>query len=405
VKFVVDRGIADRSRIGIMGGSYGGYATLAGLAFTPDLYACGVDIVGPSNIFTLLDSIPAYWESGRAFLYGMVGDPNTPAGKAAIQQASPLFSAQKINKPLLIVQGAHDPRVKQAEADQIVIALRDRGHDVSYLLADDEGHGFAKPVNQMAMYAEVERFLSSKLGGRYQSDMPEDVAKRLAELKVDLASVTFVNPKDVPLLSNWPAFKPLIAPGKESWSVEIAVQGQTLNMKTERSIERQKDVWVIKDTTSSPLGDFSDEETYTLDLKPLARKVVRAGQSLSVRYAKDRVEVVEGDKTQSIPYQGALLSDGPGRDAVLASLSSSLDQPIAALVTDITSQKLGASRIAMEEPEKIDGVACVKLSVTNLENPKQKTMLWLNAQSRRVERVEQVVPALGNAKLTMKRSK
>lgn len=405
VKFVVERGIADRNRIGIMGGSYGGYATLAGLAFTPELYACGVDIVGPSNIFTLLDSIPAYWESGRAFLYGMVGDPNTPAGKAAIQQASPLFSAQKINKPLLIVQGAHDPRVKQAEADQIVIALRDRGHDVSYLLADDEGHGFAKPVNQMAMYAEVERFLAGKLGGRYQTDMPEDVAKRLAELKVDLASVTFVNPKDVALLPSWPAFKPLIAPGKESWSVEIAVQGQTLNMNTERTIERQKDVWVVKDTTRSPLGDFSDEETYTLDLQPLARKVVRAGQSLAVRYSKDRVEIVEGDKTQSIPYQGALLSDGPGRDLVLASLSNSLDQPIAALVTDITSQKLGASRIAMEEPEKVDGVACIKLSMTNIENPKQKTTLWLNAQSRRVERVEQVVPALGNAKLTMKRSK
>lgn len=190
VQYLIDKGIADKSKIVIMGGSYGGYATLAGLAFTPDLYAAGVDIVGPSNIFTLLESVPAYWESGRAFLYGMVGDPNTEEGKERIREASPLFSVDKINKPLLIIQGANDPRVKQAEADQIVIALRDKGKKVDYLLAEDEGHGFAKPVNRMAMYAETEKFLSEVIGGRYQKEMPADVAKRLKELRVDIKTVT-----------------------------------------------------------------------------------------------------------------------------------------------------------------------------------------------------------------------
>lgn len=196
VKHLIEKGIADKKRIAIMGGSYGGYATLAGLAFTPELYACGVDIVGPSNIFTLLESVPAYWESGRAFLYGMVGDPETEEGKKRIQEASPLFSAEKISRPLLIIQGANDPRVKQAEADQIAIALRDRGHDVSYLLAEDEGHGFAKPVNRMAMYAETERFLAEKIGGRYDALMPEDVKKRLEELRVDISQVTYTKPED-----------------------------------------------------------------------------------------------------------------------------------------------------------------------------------------------------------------
>ncbi|MEM8670464.1 MAG: S9 family peptidase [Planctomycetota bacterium] len=191
VKYLIEQGIADKDRIAIMGGSYGGYATLAGLAFTPDLYACGVDIVGPSNIFTLLDSIPPYWEAGRAFLYGMVGDPATEEGQNRIEEASPLFSADKISKPLLIVQGANDPRVKQAEADQIAIALRDRGHEVSYLLADDEGHGFAKPVNRMAMFAEIERFLAEQIGGRHQSTMPDDVAERLTQLRVDVDKVTY----------------------------------------------------------------------------------------------------------------------------------------------------------------------------------------------------------------------
>jgi len=190
-KYLISNGITNKDKVAIMGGSYGGYATLAGLAFTPDLYTCGVDIVGPSNIFTLLESIPAYWEAGRAFLYGMVGDPNTEAGKKLIHDASPLFSADKIVKPLLIIQGANDPRVKKAEAEQIVVALRDKGKQVSYILADDEGHGFAKPVNNMAMYAEIERFLASILGGRFQKEMPENVAKRLAEMTVDINTVTY----------------------------------------------------------------------------------------------------------------------------------------------------------------------------------------------------------------------
>ncbi|WP_300687391.1 S9 family peptidase [Chryseobacterium sp.] len=191
VKYLIDQGIADKNKVAIMGGSYGGYATLAGLAFTPDVYAAGVDIVGPSNLFTLLDSVPAYWESGRAFLYGMVGDPRTEEGKKLMHDASPLFSVDKINKPLLIVQGANDPRVKQAEADQIVIALRDKGKKVDYILADDEGHGFRKPVNSMAMNAAAEKFLSEVIGGRYQKEMPENVAKRLKEMTVDIKKVTY----------------------------------------------------------------------------------------------------------------------------------------------------------------------------------------------------------------------
>lgn len=195
VKYLIDQGIADKNKVVIMGGSYGGYATLAGLAFTPDVYAAGVDIVGPSNLFTLLDSVPAYWEAARAFLYGMVGDPKTEEGKKRMHDASPLFSVDKINKPLLIVQGANDPRVKQAEADQIVIALRDKGKKVNYILADDEGHGFRKPVNSMAMYAETEKFLAEVIGGRYQKEMPENVAKRLKEMMVDISKVTYTPAK------------------------------------------------------------------------------------------------------------------------------------------------------------------------------------------------------------------
>lgn len=189
VKHLVDLGIADPKKIGIMGGSYGGYATLAGLAFTPDVYACGVSIVGPSNLITLLNSIPPYWESIRKVFHLRMGDPGTPQGLAQLEKQSPLNSATNIKAPLLVVQGANDPRVNKFESDQIVVALRDRGFAVEYIVAPDEGHGFARPVNNMAMLAAAEKFLARHLGGRYQESMKPEVATRLGEITVDPASV------------------------------------------------------------------------------------------------------------------------------------------------------------------------------------------------------------------------
>jgi dipeptidyl aminopeptidase/acylaminoacyl peptidase len=184
VQYLIDSRISDKDRIGIMGGSYGGYATLSGLAFTPDLYACGIDIVGPSNLFTLLETIPPYWEAGRKWLYEMVGDPQTKAGQKLLKESSPLFSAGKIKKPLLIVQGANDPRVKISESEQIVDALKKQQKPVYYLCAEDEGHGFRKPLNNLALYAAVEKFLSIYLGGRAQLDMEESVKSTLEKLTV-----------------------------------------------------------------------------------------------------------------------------------------------------------------------------------------------------------------------------
>ena len=196
VKYLIGEGIADSTKIGIMGGSYGGYATLAGVAFTPDVYACGVSIVGPSNLITLLNSIPPYWEAGRKIFHVRMGDPTNPEGKAQLERQSPLNSANKIKAALLVVQGANDPRVNKAESDQIVIALRDRGFPVEYIVAPDEGHGFARPVNNMAMLASAEKFLAKHLGGRYQESMKPEVSKRLGEITVDVASVKLVPPAE-----------------------------------------------------------------------------------------------------------------------------------------------------------------------------------------------------------------
>ena len=186
VKYLIGQGIADPKHIGIMGGSYGGYATLAGVTFTPDLYAAAVSIVGPSNLITLLNSIPPYWESIRKLFYLRMGDPTTDEGKAQLTRQSPLTYADKIKTPLLVAQGANDPRVNKAESEQIVTALRKRNFPVEYILAPDEGHGFARPVNNMAMLAAAEKFLATYLGGRYQASMTPEVERRLSDIRVDV---------------------------------------------------------------------------------------------------------------------------------------------------------------------------------------------------------------------------
>lgn len=189
VNYLVDQGIADPERVAIFGGSYGGYATLAGVAFTPDLYAAGVSFVGPSNLITLLNSIPPYWEAARVVFHLRMGDPATPEGEAQLIRQSPLFSADKIVAPLLVVQGDNDPRVKTPESDQIVVALRERGFPVEYINAPDEGHGFARPVNNMAFVAAMEKFLAKHVGGRFQESMTDEVAQRLQEITVDVNTV------------------------------------------------------------------------------------------------------------------------------------------------------------------------------------------------------------------------
>ena len=190
VKALVASGIVDSKRVGISGGSYGGYATLAGVAFTPSLYAAAVAYVAPSNLITLLDAIPPYWEAGRKQMYTRMGDPTTAQGMALLIAESPLTQAKAIVTPLLVVQGKNDPRVNVRESDQIVAAVRDNGRPVQYLIAPDEGHGFARPINTLAYVTASEDFFSQYLGGRSQKEVPADVAAKLKEITVDPKTVS-----------------------------------------------------------------------------------------------------------------------------------------------------------------------------------------------------------------------
>jgi dipeptidyl aminopeptidase/acylaminoacyl peptidase len=168
IEWAVKNKITTADKIAIYGGSYGGYATLVGVTFTPDTFACGVDIVGPSNLQTLLSTIPPYWKAFFEEFATRVGDPRTEEGKKLLAERSPITRVDAIKKPLLIAQGANDPRVKQAESDQIVKAMKDKNIPVTYVLYPDEGHGFARPANRTSFYAVAEGFLAQCLGGRYE---------------------------------------------------------------------------------------------------------------------------------------------------------------------------------------------------------------------------------------------
>jgi dipeptidyl aminopeptidase/acylaminoacyl peptidase len=190
VNWAIDKKIAAPHRVAIMGASYGGYATLVGLTFTPDLFACAIDYSGPSSLITLIESFPPSW---RPFLprrwYPMVGDPSRPEDREDMKKRSPLYYVDRIKAPLMIYQGVNDPRVTQEQSDRMVIALRDRGVQVKYLLAKDEGHGLDNPENALAVSHATEKFLGSCLKGRVQEKVDPQIEEQLQQMTVDVNSL------------------------------------------------------------------------------------------------------------------------------------------------------------------------------------------------------------------------
>lgn len=399
VKHVISEGIADEERVGIMGGSYGGYATLAGLAFTPDLYACGVDIVGPSNIFTLLESVPAYWEAGRAFLYGMVGDPETEEGEKRIREASPLFRADKINKPLLIIQGANDPRVKKAEADQIVVALREKGHDVSYLLAEDEGHGFSKPLNRMAMYAEVEQFLAEKLAGRYQKNRSTDVEKTLKKLRVDIDQVEYKPAAEVEIIKELPEITNLFETGVEKLSVQIEQGDRVFEMNTERTVSREGKGWKVSEHTTGPMGEMKDEVVYDQNLNVLVRTLHQAGRKIEMNYTGEGVRIDAAGKEMKIEMDGASLSTSAGFEYIVAGMDPELF-PLYTQMAGVATQKAKKVMVTEAGEEEFNGVTCRKVSIIAQENERDVITVWIDKETSVPQKIVQVSPAMNNAVIT-----
>ncbi len=408
VKHLIAKGIADPKRVGIMGGSYGGYATLAGVAFTPDVYAAAVSIVGPSNLITLLDSIPPYWESMRVQLHRRMGDPKTPEGKAQLQRQSPLNSASKIKTPLLVVQGANDPRVNKAESDQIVIALRDRGFPVEYLVAPDEGHGFARPINNMAMYAASEKFLAKHLGGRYQESMTPEVAQRLKEITVDPKTVALAK-KAEPASVGVPKLAASLIPGTYKYQAKIQAGAQTMNMSTTTEIKEDGGAWAILDTITTPMGEATDRVILDKSSLVLVKRSVKQGPLAIDIGIKDNKAVgtmsMQGkEKPIDVELGGPLFADAAGSAHVIAALPLAEGYTTNFRNFDIQKQKPKLMQLKVAGAESVTVPAgtfdAYKVDLSSAEGGPEKATLWIAKESRKPVKISVVMPEMGGATMT-----
>jgi dipeptidyl aminopeptidase/acylaminoacyl peptidase len=408
VKYLVAQGIADPKRTGIMGGSYGGYATLAGVAFTPDVYGAAVAIVAPSNLITLLDSIPPYWEAGRIIFHERMGNPKTADGKAQLMRQSPLNSAAKIKTPLLVVQGANDPRVKKAESEQIVIALRDRGFPVEYILAPDEGHGFQRPVNSMALWAASEKFFSKHLGGRFQEEMTPEVGKRLSELVVDPKTVVLTKPVETASVGVPKVAFPWSA-GKASYSGKIEAGGQTIPMSTTQTIEEQGANWVVTGTAKMPMGDAVD--ITTLDkatLVPRKRVVKQGPAAIELTFADGKASgtvAMGGEpKPVSVDLGGDLFADGVGANEAIASLPLAEGYSTTYRNFDVRQQKVQLKQAKVTGAESVTVPAGTfeawKVEIASAEGEPGQTTIWVAKDSRKVVKLSATLPQMGGAVVT-----
>jgi len=407
VKYLVAEGIADSKKIGIMGGSYGGYATLAGVTFTPDVYAAAVDYVGPSNLITLLDSIPPYWEAFRQVFYKRMGDPATAEGKAQLDRQSPLNSANKIKTPLLVVQGQNDPRVNKREADQIVIALRDRGFPVEYINAPDEGHGFARPVNNLAMFSAAEKFMAKFLGGRYQEDMKPEVAARLKEITVDVKGVTMPKKMEVAAAAPKPARD--LAPGKANYKATIELGGQSIPLSLSTEIKEDGGNWIVTETADTPQGKVTDVSTIEKGSLVLKHRSISQGPvTIEVDFKDNKATgtmTVNGQaKPISADVGGAIFADGAGTFDVIARLPLADGYVTTFRNFDVQKQKLQMKQLKFLGSESVTVPAgtfdAYKVQITATDDEADKQIVWIAKDSSKVLKISANLPSLNGAKLT-----
>ena len=407
VKYLVSQGIVDPKRVGIMGGSYGGYATLAGLAFTPDVYAAGVSIVGPSNLITLLNSIPPYWEAGRIIFHQRMGDPTTAAGRAQLERQSPLNSAAKIKAPLLVVQGANDPRVNRAESEQLVIALRDRGFPVEYILAPDEGHGFARPINNLVLFASAEKFLAKHLGGRYQESLSPEISSRMAVLSVDPKSVQLSRKVEVAASSPKPAVD--LTAGTSTYKARLEAGGQTIPIDVTHTVAAGDGVWLVTETATMPMGTMSEESTIGKGTLIVQKRVMHQGPaSVEVAFANDKaagkMSMNGQDRPITADLGGVIFADGASTNDAIAALPLAEGYTTTFRNFDVMHQQVKPRVLKVVGSEKVTVPAgefdAWKVSVTPAEGTGETTTLWVNKADRRVVKITNVLPEMNGATAT-----
>jgi dipeptidyl aminopeptidase/acylaminoacyl peptidase len=407
-KYLIAEGIADPKRIGIFGGSYGGYATLAGVAFTPDLYAAAVELFGPSNLITLLDSIPPYWEPIRQMFYRRMGNPTTAEGKALLMERSPLNSAAKIKTPLMIAQGANDARVNHAESEQIIVALRDRGFPVEYLLIPDEGHGFARPVNNMATTMATEAFFAKYLGGRYQESGTPEVVARLKEITVDPKTVVLAKKADPNSVG---APKPVsdLSPGTYKYKATVATGGQEIPLTLSTTIKEENGAWNATEIVETPMGPMTDSAVLEKGTLVLRKRSVQQGP-VTINIAVDQNKVtgtmnMNGqDKPISVDLGGPLFADAAASGESIGCLPLAEGYTTTFRNLDLRTQKEKLLQLKVVGVESVTVPAgtfdAYKVEVSSADGGPDHETLWIAKDSHRAVKVSAVLTDMGGATLT-----
>lgn len=413
VDFLVKSGYADPNHVGIMGGSYGGYATLAGLTFTPEIYAAGVSIVGPSNLFTLLETIPAYWESFRKVFHTRMGNPATEEGKAQLKKQSPFFHAGNIQAPLLVAQGNNDPRVKTAESDQIVVAMRELGLPVEYINFMDEGHGFANPDNNMAFLSVAEKFLAKHLGGRYQREVPANLARIVKENTVDIESVVLKEPITEEM-KRLPKVEYKIIQGETQYAMTFENGPKKILMDLKRTVDIQGNETIVTDIIDSPMGQTTeicvlDTKTLQLKRKEVKQQQVSMNFDLNDNTIKGEINI-NGEITPIVkPLDNAVFSEGAGMYVTIGSmpLSSSFETSFSAF--DSNTQSIRMYKLEVLGQEKISAgrkvYDCFKVKLSSLDGNAGDQEIWYDIESKIMVKSIVIVVEMNGTKITSELSK
>jgi dipeptidyl aminopeptidase/acylaminoacyl peptidase len=415
VEWAVAQGIADRERVGIYGGSYGGYATLVGLTFTPDVFACGVSYVGPSSLITLIESFPQYW---RPFLEGtwfrFVGDPADPETRADLERRSPITRVDSIRAPLLIVQGQNDPRVTKLESDQLAIALRDRGVPVRYINAENEGHGFVNPDNRLAFYRSMELFFGDCLGGRTQPEVDPAIERRIAEMRVDVDTLRLPTPAAAaPAVSFRGA---ALQPGTFRYRQVVETQGRTIEGESTHIVaegtHEGAPVWLLIE--QSQAGGMTGADTVVVareTLHPIRRLVHQGPAHITLDFADGSVRGQIDAGPQQMPIQatvqGRVYVDGTALNHSLRTLPLQSGTAATLDVFDLLASRSVQRRVEVSGAEQVTVPAgtfdAVRIVVSPTDGTAGGTTLWVErAAPHRLLRAVSTIPAMaGGGTATM----
>ncbi|MGQ0713664.1 MAG: prolyl oligopeptidase family serine peptidase [Gemmatimonadaceae bacterium] len=401
VRWAIKEGIADSSRVAIYGGSYGGYATLVGLTFTPEVFACGVDYVGPSSLVTLIESFPAYWKPFlEGSFYRHVGNPSVAADVEDMKKRSPLFFVDRIRDPLLIVQGANDPRVTKLEADQMAIALRDRGVKVRYLLASNEGHGFLNADNRLALYRSMELFFKDCLGGRAQATVAPAIEQHIQRLTVNVDTLELA-PREAEatamVIGDPTVSTSRLGAATETRRLVLVQGGQQREVGSLRSetivteVGGRRALLRVQTLTSPMLGTGVD--TVVVDratLAPIRHRSANARRTMSLDYRGDSIVgsvTPTGGSAQAIALRpDTALFDANSLDLILRALplaeGYAVRQPV--YLHEGGGKVWVTSRVTGSEQVTGDGGAMVDAWVVESKMGPQTFRFWVAKDSREV---------------------